>query len=640
MAEVREQIIIGTAGHVDHGKTALIKALTGIETDRLDEEKKRGISIKLGFAPLKLPDGQVAGIIDVPGHEKFIPQMLAGVASIDLVLMVVDANEGIMPQSREHLQIMQLLEVKRGILVLNKCDLVEPDWLDIVEEEIREQVEGSFLQGAPCCRVSALTGEGIPELLQSITEQMEKLNARDSSGPVRLPVDRCFSISGFGTVVTGTLLSGTVSIGDNLELLPAMIPARVRDVQVHGESVNSAYAGQRVALNLSGISKDQVPSGSVVGTSGLFRATRRIDVRLKLLKNAPKPIKFRDPVHFYLGTARAVGEVALLDRDEMQQGDNVLAQIHLDRPLMAHRQDLFIVRSYSPMTTIGGGHVIDSEPVKHRRFRKDVLQRLEELESGEQGFFLQKLDDLSCARLRDMERHTGSSREQIRAGLDTLVEEGWAVQLADQWAVMEKVRSWKQQLPQLVASYHVDRPLLHGIPRATLKGKLPEALATKGFEVLLQEVIDAGQLVVRGDLVATPGWKPVPDALQQRLLERLENSYKCGGMQVKNRNETLENLDLEGHDPDPLFLWLAAEKCLIRLNSESYIHQDYYQIALDKLIAHFSNNEKLTLAEFRDMIGSNRKLTQALLEHFDGCKYTRRAGDERVAWHSPGKQEN
>ncbi|PLX88385.1 MAG: selenocysteine-specific translation elongation factor [Desulfuromonas sp.] len=635
MSEFREQIIIGTAGHVDHGKTALIRALTGIETDRLGEEKERGISIKLGFAPLKLPDGQIAGVIDVPGHEKFIPQMLAGVASIDLVLMVVDANEGIMPQSREHLQIMQLLEIKRGILVLNKCDLVEPDWLDIVEEEVREQVEGTFLEGAPCCRVSAITGEGIPDLLQTITAQMEKLNARDASGPVRLPVDRCFSISGFGTVTTGTLLSGTVRVGDNLELLPKMLPVRVRDVQVHGESVAAAFAGQRVALNLSGISKDQIPSGSVIGTSGLFRATQRIDVRLKLLKNAPKPLKFRDPVHFYLGTARAVGEVAMLDRDEMQQGDEVLAQIHLDRPLMAHRQDLFIIRSYSPMTTIGGGRVIDSEPAKHKRFRKEVLQRLEELESGEQGFWLQKLDDLTCARLRDMERHTGSSREQLRAGLERMVEDGWAVQLADQFAVVEKVRSWKQQLPELVAAYHADNPLLHGIPRATLKGKLPDALATKGFELILQETVDVGQLVVRGDLVATPDWTPVPDEKQQRLLDRVEGIFKSGGMQVKNRNETLERLDLEGADPDPLFLWLTVEKRLIRLNPESYIHRDCYEVALKKLIAYFKQNERLTLAEFRDLIGSNRKLTQGLLEHFDGCKYTRRAGDERVAWDLP-----
>jgi selenocysteine-specific elongation factor len=635
MAESREQIIIGTAGHVDHGKTALIRALTGVETDRLGEEKERGISIKLGFAPLKLPDGQVAGVIDVPGHEKFIPQMLAGVASIDLVLMVVDANEGIMPQSREHLQIMQLLEVKRGILVLNKCDLVEPDWLDIVEEEIREQVEGSFLEGAPCCRVSAITGEGIPDLLQTITEQMEKLNARDSSGPVRLPVDRCFSISGFGTVITGTLLSGTVRVGDTLELLPGMIPARVRDVQVHGQPVAAAFAGQRVALNLSGIAKDQVPSGSVVGTSGLFRATERIDVRLKLLKTAAKPIKFRDPVHFYLGTARAVGRVALLDRDELLPGEEVLAQIHLDRPLMAHRQDLFIVRSYSPMTTIGGGRVIDSEPVKHRRFRNEVIRRLEELESGEQGFWLQKLDDLTCARLRDMERQTGSSREQLRAGLDQMVADGWAVQLADQWAVTEKVRSWKQQLPELVACYHADHPLLHGIPRATLKGKLPEALATKGFEILLQGAVDAGQLVVRGDLVATPDWQPRPDAKQQRLLERLEEAFRRGGMQVKNRNETVEHLDLEGCDADPLFLWLTVEKRLIRLNPESYIHAGCYRTALDKLVAHFAAKPRLSLAEFRDLIGSNRKLTQGLLEHFDGCKYTRRDGDERVAWDLP-----
>ena len=265
MAE-QGHFIIGTAGHVDHGKSALIRALTGVETDRLGEEKERGISIELGFAPLDLGNGQIAGVVDVPGHEKFIPQMLSGIAGIDLVLMVIDANEGVMPQTREHLQIMQLLQLKNGILVISKCDLVEPDWLDIVEEEIREQVTGTFLEKAPCCRVSAITGEGLDNLMVVIREQLEQVPPRDSSGAVRLPVDRCFSISGFGTVVTGTLNSGRIKVGDTLEILPAAVIARIREAQVHDKSVEEVFAGQRVAFNLSGVTRDQVPRGSVIGT--------------------------------------------------------------------------------------------------------------------------------------------------------------------------------------------------------------------------------------------------------------------------------------------------------------------------------------------------------------------------------------
>ncbi|NOY12427.1 MAG: selenocysteine-specific translation elongation factor, partial [Deltaproteobacteria bacterium] len=368
----RGHFIIGTAGHVDHGKTALIHALTGTETDRLAEEKRRGISIELGFARLDLGDGRVAGVVDVPGHEKFIPQMLSGIAGIDLVLLVVDANEGVMPQTREHLQIMQLLQVERGILVLSKCDLVEPDWLDIVEEEIREQVAGTFLDNAPCCRVSSLTGDGLDALLATIRDQLPQLSRREISGAVRLPVDRCFSISGFGTVVTGTLNSGRIVPGDSLELLPAGVTTRVREIQVHGDPAAEAVAGQRVALNLSGVSREQVPHGSVVGTPGLFRASQRIDVRLQLLSDAPRPVKFRDPLHFHLGTARTVARAILLDRDELAPGEEAFAQLSLDQPLLSHRGDRFIIRSYSPMITIGGGLVIDVEPQKHRRFRPAV----------------------------------------------------------------------------------------------------------------------------------------------------------------------------------------------------------------------------------------------------------------------------
>lgn len=627
--------IIGTAGHVDHGKTSLIRALTGVDTDRLQQEKQRGISIELGFAPLDLGQGQIAGVVDVPGHEKFIPQMLGGISGIDLVLLVIDANEGVMPQTREHLQIMQLLQLQRGILVLSKSDLVEEDWLDIVEEEIREQVAGSFLADAPCCRVSALEGVGLDELRAEIKRQLQLVKPRDTRGAVRLPIDRRFSVTGFGSVTTGTLSSGQVQPGDTLELMPAAVTTRVREVQVHGQSVETAFAGQRAALNLTGVSIDQLPRGSVLGTPGLFRATDRFDVKLQLLESAPRPIKFRDPVHFYLGTSRAVARVVLLDREELQPGEEALLQLVLDQPLLAYRGDRFIVRSYSPMLTIGGGTVIDTEPQKHKRFRKEVIQRLEDLAAGDLGFWLQKLAELGVARLRDLEKQTGTGRAQLLQGLEALQLSGQVDLLAEQWLVAERLRSWIQQLPQLVTDYLQQNHLRHGMPRATLHSSLCPKLAPKGFEVLLQRLQAAGELQLRDDLIIPPGWQPQPTAEEENILQRLERHFQLQGFQVKNCNETLAQLNLEKIDAELYFSYLVQEKSLKRLNQESYLHSDSYREALTKLIELFQQQETLTLAQYRDQLGSGRKLTQALLEMFDSCKYTRRVGEQRVVWQLP-----
>ncbi|HEY5673165.1 MAG TPA: selenocysteine-specific translation elongation factor [Malonomonas sp.] len=628
--------IIGTAGHVDHGKTALIRALTGVDTDRLPQEKARGISIELGFASLNLGQNQVAGVVDVPGHEKFIPQMLGGISGIDLVLLIVDANEGVMPQTREHLQIMQLLQVQRGILVLSKCDLVEEDWLDIVEEEVREQVTGTFLEHAPCCRVSALKGLGLEELREEIGRQLKLVKPRDPGGAVRLPIDRRFSVPGFGSVATGTLNSGRVQPGDMLELLPAAITTRVREVQVHGRTVDAAVAGQRAAINLTGVAIDQLPRGSVLGTPGLFRATERLDVKLQLLASAPRAVKFRDPVHFYLGTSRAVARVVLLDRDELKPGEEALLQLVLDQPLLAYRGDRFIVRSYSPMLTIGGGVVIDTEPQKHKRFRPAVLKRLEALAAGDLGFWLQKLDELGVARIRDLMKQTGTGREQLLQGLEILQASGQVELLVEQWLVTERLRSWTQQIPQLVADYLQRNHLRHGMPRATLHSSLCPQLAPKGFELLLQRLRDAGELLLRGELVATPDWQPQPTDAEQQLLQQLEDHFRQQGFQVKNTNETLKQLGLEAIDVDLYFTYLVQEKSLKRLNQESYLHRDSYCQAEALLVELFQQQETLTLAQYRDRLDSGRKLTQALLELFDSYKYTRRVGEERVAWQLPG----
>src|SRR5210317_550536 len=517
--------IIGTAGHVDHGKTVLINKLTGINTDRLKEEQERGISIGLGFAPFKLADGSMVGVVDVPGHEKFIHNMLAGIGGIDLVLLVVDVNEGVMPQTREHLQILQLLQIPRGILVLTKCDLAEEDWIDIVEEEVRETLAGTFLEKAPCCRVSAIKGDGIDNLQQTIQEILKELPPRDEDGPTRLPIDRHFTISGFGTVVTGTLLSGRVKVGDTVEVMPPGETVRVREVQVHGEKAEVARAGQRVALNLAGLERSNLTRGAVVATPGFFTMTERFDARLNLLKEAPRPLKFRDPVHLHMGTAKVTARVALLDRDEMQQGASVLAQFHLDSPLVAHRQDRFIVRSYLPMATIGGGQIIDPTPVKHKRFRDRVMHALKELESGEGSFIVQKLAELGCVKLKELEQASGLGREKITALLESLTEASQVTRIGDQWVTMETARAWQRTLLDAVNNYHRDNALQPGIPHATLKSALPAKVAPKAFEQLLRGLFDEGKLVQRGEWVARIDFTPQPTEEQEKLLQKLEKVY-------------------------------------------------------------------------------------------------------------------
>jgi len=630
-------VIIGTAGHVDHGKTALIRALTGAETDRLKEEKERGISIDLGFASFSLPGGQTAGIVDVPGHERFISNMLAGIGGIDLVLLVVDVMEGVMPQTREHLEILQLLGIGRGIVVLTKCDLAEDDWIDIVEEEIREEVSPSFMKNAPFCRISSVTGEGLDDLVVAIEEQVSSIVPKDPEGPLRLPIDRHFTVSGFGTVVTGTLLSGSVRTGETLDVLPAGVEARVREIQVHGEKVGTAFAGQRVALNLAGVGRDKIARGSVVGTPGIFAQTERIDARLTLLPGAPRPLKFRDPVHVYLGTAKVVGLVALLDRDEMKPGESALVQIHLDHPFVAHRQDRFVIRSYSPMTTIGGGIVVDPRPVKHRRFRKEVLAALAELETGEVSFLLQKLSERSILRPKEMEVLTGLGRERIAAHLATLEAEGKAAQLGEQWVASEFLHSFVHIMKDATERFHNENPLQPGIPHATLKRTLPEVLSPKAFDALLETLCAEEALVQQGEWLRLPAFTPTPTEAQVKEISRIEETYREEGPQAKNKKEMLDRLGLAPDTAEPFFAYLIGRGRLVRLNEESLVHAETYATALDLMRDHFATHETLTLATLRDLLGSSRKQVQAILEYFDALKYTMRRGDERVAWKLPSK---
>jgi selenocysteine-specific elongation factor len=619
---------------VDHGKTALIKALTGKDTDRLQEEKERGISIELGFAPFRLPSGRQAGVVDVPGHERFIHNMLAGIGGIDLVLLVVDVTEGVMPQTREHVEIMDLLQISRGIVVLAKVDLAEDeDWLDLVEEEVREALAGTFLSDAPFFRVSAHTGRGLHELVAAIDHMTEKVPPRNDKAPLRLPVDRVFSMAGFGTIVTGTLLAGTVKSGAAVDVLPAGRTVRVRQIQVHGKVVEEAVAGQRAAVNLSGLEKEALFRGSVVAAPGTLAATYMLDTKVKLLPSAPKAVKNLTRVHVYLGTGRSVGRIALLDRDEVKPGEEAPAQIRLERRLVAHRGDRVIIRSFSPMTTIGGGLVLDTGIVKHKRFKGDVLDRLKELEKGDPAApLLQQIRrDVAVARAT-LAKHAGMAPEVLDQSLARLEEDGTILNAAGLWVDAVAVRSWQDGIETTLQEFHRTNHLAVGMSKAALKSTLPKDVPQKVYDWLVNRMMEEGSLQTVEDVVALAGHHPEPTAQQAQEIEMLLSLYRNGGFMPPTVKEVVEKTGLSAEQVERYLTYLAWQGVVVRLDGQLALHTDYFEQAKEELCRHFQSNKTLAAGEFREKLGSTRKFVLPLLETFDRFKWTRRLGDERVAW--------
>ncbi|HHY92195.1 MAG TPA: selenocysteine-specific translation elongation factor, partial [Firmicutes bacterium] len=526
-----KHIIIGTAGHVDHGKTTLIQALTGHNTDRLKEEQERGISIELGFAPFDLPSGRRAGVVDVPGHERFIRHMLAGVGGFDLVLLVVAADEGVMPQTREHLDILQLLGVRSGLIVLTKVDLVDAEWLALVKEEVRAAVQGTFLAEAPMYAVSAVTGQGIPELITAIDQATEAVSERDHTGPFRLPVDRVFTIAGFGTVVTGTLLSGTVKPGDRAMVYPAERPTRIRQVEVHGAKVETAYAGQRVALNLAGLSREEVERGAVVATPASLTPSTQVDVRLLLLGRAPRPLKQRERIRFHTGTAEILGRVHLLEVEELAPGESALVQLRLEGPVAVRRGDRFVIRSYSPATTIGGGRVLEPAAPRRHRFDPAVLAELRQKEAGDPLDLVAHA--LERAGLRpvspeEVARSAGLGAEETTAALAVLVDRGRAVRLTlegsafylDQGAVVRAV----DEATALLNSFHYEHPLRQGLPLEEIRARVFPEFSPRLLTEFLR-LPPAGHLKVEGERIRlaghSAGFSPEQADWVQKLKEAL-----------------------------------------------------------------------------------------------------------------------
>ena len=626
--------IIGTAGHVDHGKTALIRALTHIETDRLKEEQTRGISIEIGFAYFDLPSGRRAGIIDVPGHERFIKNMLAGIGGIDLALLVVAADEGVMPQTEEHLNILSLLHIDTGLIVLTKKDLVDDEWLELVRAEVRERVQGTFLEDAEMYAVSSVTGDGLPELTAAIDRLTETGQSRDEHAPIRLPVDRVFTVSGFGTVVTGTLVSGTLKVGDRLHILPLGVEARVRTVQVHGERVEQAYAGQRTAVNLAGIDQDQVQRGDVLALPGTLSGTLMIDARLRVLPTAPRALEHRTRVRLYSGAAEVMARIVPLEQETLLPGENGLVQLRLEEPIALGRGDVFILRSYSPMTTIAGGTVIDAAPRKKTRFR---LQQVAELKLREQGDPVEQAQQILLSlsdsvpdrsKFAQAIAHLPEAEELI----EELLHSELAVTLqADKEYILASdwLHTKGEQAQEMLHRYHQANPLKAGMAREELRSRLLKLVGNRlfGAMVLLWEseglLQQSGQVIAHGDFTLTL------NVQQQRVYDEILSTFEAQLFTPPALTDLNERYAKE-KDWQALFELLQLHGHIVKLNEDIYFHKEAMETAEQRLYAFFETQEELSLADFRDILSTSRKFALALLEYFDETKLTMRRGEKRI----------
>ncbi|MDN5347990.1 MAG: selenocysteine-specific elongation factor [Clostridia bacterium] len=629
-----EYLIVGTAGHIDHGKTALVKALTGVDTDRLKEEKERGISIELGFAPLILPGGRRLGLVDVPGHERFIKHMLAGVGGIDLALLVIAADEGVMPQTREHLYILDLLQVKQGIIVLTKIDLVDEEWLELVEEEARQLVQGTVLDGAPIVKVSALTGEGIPELLRAIAAIAAITPSRQPSGKVRLPIDRVFSISGFGTVVTGTLWSGTIRPGEEIEILPQGLRNKVRGLQVHGETVKEAKAGQRVAVNLVGVEVQDIKRGNVLVEPGFFTPTQRLDASLRLLKDVPS-LANRTPVHFYLGTSEVLGRVILLDKDELKGGDSGLVQILLEGPVVAARGDRFVIRSFSPLVTIGGGLVLAAHPPRHRRFQAEVITALQTRLTGNAREIVAGVIKESKGVLTENEvaRKAELLLEEVRDHLQDLAAAGEIILFKEEGLYYALAagcyRGWVAKVTSSLEDYHRKFPLRRGLPKEELRTRFFPRLDIKPFQGFLKQGASEGYWRLEGNDVFLPEFEVKLSPELARAYQNLIDTFRRGWWQPPTWAEAIARLNINERDAEELLHYASRQGTLVRLSEDLYLHSEALEAAKEQ-IRRLAANGPVTLGEVRDALGSSRKYVLPLLEYLDQIKFTKRIGDKRV----------
>ena len=620
--------VIGTAGHVDHGKSTLVRALTGIDPDRLAEEKARAMTIDLGFAWLTLPNGQQVSLVDVPGHERFIKNMLAGIGGIDAALLVIAADEGPMPQTLEHLAILNLLEVAAGVVALTKSDTVDHDWLGYVAEEVREVLSGSSLQDAPIIPVSALTGAGLPELLQTLEGVLASTSGHASLGSPRLPIDRVFTVPGFGAVVTGTLSGGPLRAGDDLQLYPQDRLLRVRGLQSHQESVSEAQPGSRVAVNLAGISAQEMMRGQVLAPTGLMTPTLRIDARLHLLASSPVALKQNAEVDLFTGATEIPVRVTLLDREILEPGQTGWVQFRLGAPIAVLKRDRFIVRRASPSETIGGGEIIDPHPRRHRRFHAETMSALETLASGTPQELV--LQALAAGPLEARELATtisGLDAGQAHMAVDELLSNEEILRLAASRSQEDVLVSpawwsaWSVSLATTLGTFHSANPLRPGMPREVVRRQLG-ITSPRIFDTLVNAGVNAELVVDDGATLRSPGFRIALDPVRRRQADQW-----LAAMHAAPR--TPPSAADFGIDNETLAA-LAHNQEIVRASDAVAYSTDDWATLVGETLAYIDTNGTITMAQFRDHFGASRKYAQAALEHMDRLKLTRRSGDDRV----------
>ena len=616
--------VIGTAGHVDHGKSALVKALTGIDPDRLQEEREREMTIDLGFAWLELPGGQEVSIVDVPGHERFIKNMLAGIGGIDLALLVIAADEGVMPQTREHLAILDLLDVRRGVVAISKKDLVDSDLLSLVEAEAAEVIDGTTLEGSPIVTCSAVTGEGLPGLMEAIEKALAEMPPKRDLGRPRLPIDRVFTVAGFGTVVTGTLVDGSFRTGQEVEIVPGGLRSRLRGMQTHQRKLDEASPGRRLALNLVGVSPRDLQRGMVVTTPGWLRPTTAVDVRLRAVSYLPRPIRHNLQVSFHAGSSEVSGRLLLLDRDELPADQTAWAQLRLEEPLAVAAGDLFVVRS--PNDTLGGGKVVDTHVRRHRRFHQPTLETLEKLDRGSpEDMVLVALSRLEPCEVGQLARHTELASDQVLAAAAGLVEGGRALVLGgrklDPSSLLYSAQGFADlsaRVKETLSTFHRQRPLRRGVAREELRSRLK--LDPRAFDAAVATLAERKEVREEAGTLALPEHAPSVSPAEQAAADAFLASLRASPYAPP----THDRPDLE------LLAYLEEKGQIVRVADNVAFASETYKEMTARIVEHLKAEGTITLAQVRDMFGTSRRYAQALLEHLDEQRITRRVGDERV----------
>ncbi len=630
-------LIIGTAGHIDHGKTELVRALTGIDTDRLKEEKERGISIDLGFAEFKLPSGRMAGVVDVPGHEHFVKNMLAGATGFDLVLLTIAADDGVMPQTREHLAIIDLLGVDQGVVVITKADLVDEEMLELVREEVRGLLAGTTLEGAEVVTSSAVTGQGIREVAEAIDRAAERAKPRSLEGPFRLPVDRVFTLKGIGTVVTGTLWEGTLKDGSDARILPAGRDLRIRNVQVHGRDVREAHSGQRVALNLPAISVQEIARGDVILSPGYLSSSTQAFARLFLLPQAPRPLKQRSRIRFHHGTAEVMARVSLVEpQDEIAPGGTALVLLRLEHPAALKFRDRFIIRSYSPMATIGGGIILDSHPDRRSRKSRGLVSELEVREKGSPTDLVRLVcrTRASSLSLGEVVSLTEISERGVESSLELLLNSGDVqpikVEGKPRYIAADSLASWEERIADLVREFHRDKPRAAGMEKETLRSKLGPQLGPGTFEAILAALQAKGAIDIKAGVVSAGGGGRRLSATEQAEKDHVLEAIRQGGFGPPLLRELQERFSLDQKKARDLVSILQEEGVIEPVNQDLYLAAGKLEEAEELIRRHVSQTGKLEVGDLKSLLDISRKYSIPILEYFDRKRVTKRVGDYRV----------